>query len=223
MSGNLLTPTHALTLPFPCSFQCLSTHQLLGALPAASGMSQTGSYSAGPSAGNTVCSSPAQSTEPSRPQHRQALKPEEPVLLGAHPALPLGCRCGSQLPDERLGVNIWCTLDGADSRQPPANGAGVIAPSTSSALSCLGQLHSGASPGAGPRCWAEGQTGPKNGGTSSGCGRREGWEGQSCPRWVARAWRKGVRGTGTLQGGFPGRAGSLVGSGEISGPTCCAG
>lgn len=94
-----------------------------------------------------------------------------PVLLGAHPALPLGCRCGSQLPDERLGVNIWCTLDGADSRQPPANGAGVIPPSTSSAPSCLGASPGaavGRGSGAGPRCWAEGQTGPKTSGTSSG-------------------------------------------------------
>lgn len=94
-----------------------------------------------------------------------------PVLLGAHPALPLGCRCGSQLPDERLGVNIWCTLDGADSRQPPANGAGVIPPSTSSAPSCLGAPPGaavGRGSGAGPRCWAEGQTGPKTSGTSSG-------------------------------------------------------
>ena len=92
----------AYTHPRSHLFQCLSTHQLLRALPAASGMSQKGSYSASPSAGCTVCSSPAQSTQLSRPQRCQALNPEEPFspqcCSGLIQQLLLGCRyCSQQL------------------------------------------------------------------------------------------------------------------------------
>jgi len=105
-SGTLLAPTHALSLPFPHSFQCLHTRQLLQAMPAASGMTQKGIHSARPSAGNTACSSPAQSTQLPRPQHCHAPNPEEPFSPLRCSGLAQHCCCDPQLPDKLPATSV---------------------------------------------------------------------------------------------------------------------
>lgn len=169
--GTPRTPSHALILPFPRSSQCLSIPQRRRALPAASGMSQKGSYSAGPSAGKTACSSPAQSMQLSWPQHRQGSDPEEPFLplcrSGLAPQLLSGCPAViPQPPDRPPATNTWCLLDRADTQGPAfplgkVTRAGAIPPTTSSTLSCPGHLRSRGIPW-GSAGWGQWGTAPQD-------------------------------------------------------------